>query len=164
MFKHFVQQLREQLKNIPAVNETMTLVPPASGSQPAINQTHPLVLAYVGDAVYELCVRIYLLQHETKVHYLHKAATRLVKAATQAAILKSLEGEFTEEERVIARRGRNAKVGHTPKNAAMIDYRHATGFECLLGYLFLTQQDERLMEILHRAVEEGQRITILMEK
>jgi ribonuclease III family protein len=164
MFKYFLQQLREQLKNIPVVDETATPVPLAAGFLPAINQTHPLVFAYVGDAVYELFVRVYLLQHETKVHCLHKAATRLVKAATQAAILKSLEVEFTEAERVIARRGRNAKAGHTPKNATMIDYRHATGFECLLGYLLLTQQDERLVKILHRSVEEGQRATTSTEK
>jgi len=80
----------------------------------------------------------------------------LVKASTQAAILKTLEIELTEEELAASRRGRNAKVGHTPKNAAMIDYRHATGFECLLGYLFLTRQEERLMDLLRRAVEEGQ--------
>jgi ribonuclease III family protein len=164
MFKHFAQQLRERLKNIPSVDEARPPVLMSPGTLPAINQTHPLVLAYVGDAVYELFVRIYLLQHETKVHYLHKAATGLVKAATQAGILKSLEVEFTEDERVVARRGRNAKVGHTPKNAAMIDYRHATGFECLLGYLFLTQQDERLLEILHRSIEEGQRIITSIEK
>lgn len=135
-----------------------TPVPAATGSLPTTNQLHPLVLAYVGDAIYEVYVRTHLLQWETKVRNLHKLATGLVKASTQAAILKIIEAELTENERAVARRGRNAKVGHTPKNAVMIDYRHATGFEALLGYLLLSEQDERLLEVLLRSVEEGQRI------
>jgi len=135
-----------------------TSVPAATGSLPTVNQLHPLVLAYVGDAVYELYVRTYLLQWETKVRNLHKMATGLVKASTQAAVLKGIEADLTEEENAVARRGRNAKVGHTPKNAVMIDYRHATGFEAMLGHLFLTEQDERLLEVLHRSVVEGQRV------
>jgi ribonuclease III family protein len=136
--------------------QPLTPVPVATGSLATVNQMHPLVLAYVGDAIYELYVRTYLLQRETKVRNLHKMATELVKASTQAAILKGLEADLTEDEKAAARRGRNAK-GHTPKNAAMIDYRHATAFEALLGYLFLTEQDERLLEVLHRSVEEGRR-------
>lgn len=132
-----------------------------TGTLSTANQLHPLVLAYVGDAIYELYVRTYLLQWETKVRNLHKMATELVKASTQAAILKGLEADLTEDEKAAARRGRNAKAGHTPKNAAMIDYRHATGFEALLGYLFLTEQDERLLEVLHRSVEVGQRLVLV---
>lgn len=123
-----------------------------------VRQMHPLVLAYVGDAIYELFIRLCALRHETKVRHLHRMVTGLVKASTQAGILKSLEPSLTEEEQVAAKRGRNAKVGHTPKNAAMIDYRLATGFEALLGHLFFTRQDARLLEILTVAVNEGQRI------
>lgn len=124
----------------------------------SVNQMHPLVLAYVGDAIYELYVRLFALQHETKVRHLHKMVTGLVKASTQAGILKSIESELTQDEQIAAKRGRNAKVGHTPRNAAMIEYRLATGFETLLGYLFFTRQDERLLEILNLAINEGQRV------
>lgn len=157
MQRSILEHLRKKNTISNPIKQPLTPVPEAAGSLPAINQCHPLVLAYIGDAIYELYVRTYLLQQETKVRNLHKLATGLVKAATQAAILKGIDAVLTGDERAAARRGRNAKVGHTPKNAAMIDYRHATGFEALLGYLFLTEQDERLLEILQLSVAEGQR-------
>jgi ribonuclease-3 family protein len=121
-----------------------------------VDQLSPLVLAYVGDAVYELFVRTHLLRQEARVGDLHLAARELVRAATQARILRSLEPELREEEKRVARRGRNTKSGSIPKSATVSEYRHATGFECLLGYLFLTGQDDRLLELLTRAVEVGQ--------
>jgi ribonuclease-3 family protein len=158
MISNFMDELQHHLSNDTDTKHVESPASQTAGSFPAVTQTHPLVMAYVGDAIFELYVRAYYIQRETKVRNLHKLVTALVKAATQASILKTLEPELTEEEQVAARRGRNAKVGHTPKNAAMIDYRHATGFECLLGYLFLTQQNERLLGILERAVEVGQNI------
>lgn len=108
-----------------------------------------LVLAYIGDAVYELYVRLYLLEHGAgKVNRLHTEASALVKAASQARFLQQLDNLLTEEERNIAKRGRNAKGSHVPKNAAVTDYRRSTGFEALLGYLFLSRQEARIQELL----------------
>lgn len=155
---NFIELYRQQFNR---VNTSQVDEPPGAadaGCLCSVNQMHPLVLAYVGDAIYELYVRLFALQHETKVRHLHKMVTGLVKASTQAGILKSLESVLTEEEQIAAKRGRNAKVGHTPKNAAMIEYRLATGFETLLGYLFFTGQDARLLEILNLAVSEGQSV------
>jgi len=149
---NFLEFCRNQLAHISSVSQHVT------GERMQANQLHPLVLAYVGDAVYELFIRLVALRHETKVRHLHKMVTGLVKASTQAGILKNIEDQLTEEEQTAAKRGRNAKTGHTPKNATVLDYRLATGFEALLGYLFFTGDDDRLAEILNLAVSEGQRI------
>lgn len=117
-------------------------------------ETHPrelpsLVLAYIGDAVFELYVRLYLVKNGPgKVKALHDKATTLVKAASQADFLQRIEHLLTEEEQGVARRGRNAKSGHVPKNADTIDYRLSTGFEALLGYLFVIKNENRIMELL----------------
>lgn len=155
---NFLDFCRHQFNKVNPIQNSVTPEPAATGSLYPVNQMHPLVLAYVGDAIYELYIRLVVLQYETKPRYLHKMTTGLVKASTQAGILKSIEAELTEEEQIAAKRGRNAKVGHTPKNAAVIEYRLATGFEALLGYLFFTGRDERLLEILNIAIREGQRL------
>lgn len=109
----------------------------------------PLALAYIGDAVYELYVRQYLIQQGiTKVNDLHRQAVKFVKATTQSAIIHHLEDKLTEAEKRIVKKGRNAKSGKIPKNTELIDYRYSTGFESLLGYLHLSQQHKRLEEIL----------------
>ncbi|HOB82759.1 MAG TPA: Mini-ribonuclease 3 [Peptococcaceae bacterium] len=111
----------------------------------------PLVLAYIGDAVYELYVRSFLVsQGRVKVDQLHREATALVNAGAQARCFHRLEELLTDEEKNIVRRGRNAKTSHVPKNAEMIDYHLSTGFEALLGYLFLTGQEERLKALITR--------------
>lgn len=119
----------------------------------------PLALAYIGDAVYELYVRLLLVAHgPNKMKDLHRQAVSYVKAGTQAAFLKELEPMLTEEELKIVRWGRNAKSGHVPKNAAVVDYRHSTGFEALLGFLYLKGSDKRLLQILEKLgqlIEEG---------
>ena len=108
----------------------------------------PLVWAYVGDAVYELYIRTNLVNN-TKLnpHKLHVEAIKYVKAQAQAKILKTITEILTEEEKDIVRRGRNAQNHHLPKNANLDEYSHATAFEALIGYLYLTTQDERLREI-----------------
>lgn len=109
----------------------------------------PLVLAYVGDAVYELYVRSFLVaQGKLKVNKLHQETTGLVNAGAQARYLHQMEDILTEEEKGVARRGRNVKTTHVPKNADMIDYHLSTGFEALIGYLFLAGQEERLNRIM----------------
>lgn len=114
----------------------------------------PLVLAYMGDAIYEVFVRSYLIKRgRMPVNELHRAATRYVKAKAQAEIVHALEELLTEEEWQVVKRGRNQKSATTPKNAALIDYKYATGFEALLGYLFFCGREQRLMEIMAKAVE-----------
>ena len=108
-----------------------------------------LVLAYVGDAVYELAVRSLLVaEGSVKVRRLHQEAVGYVNASAQAEALRILEGCLTEEEAAVVRRGRNTKSAHTPRNAGVIDYRHSTALECLIGYLFLNGNGQRLEEIL----------------
>lgn len=109
----------------------------------------PLVLAYIGDAVYEILIRTKIVNGGSRqVNKLHKQSSELVKAATQAKILMALEEELTEEERAVYKRGRNAKSGTMAKNATMKDYRMATGFEALVGYLYLSEQLDRLVVLV----------------
>ncbi|MFZ5353489.1 MAG: Mini-ribonuclease 3 [Bacillota bacterium] len=118
-----------------------------------IRMYNPLVLAYVGDAVYELYIRTQLVSSGSmQVAKLHKRSINYVKAKSQAEILSGIEDILTEEELDIVRRGRNTKSATVPKNADISDYRYATGFESLLGYLYLIGSIERLMEILNRVM------------
>lgn len=118
-----------------------------------INMLSPLQLAYVGDAVYELLVRTYLLSKRFSVHELHNEAIKYVRAEAQADIVHKLLDTLTEEELSIVKRGRNAKTGTMPKNASMIDYKYATGFESLIGYLYLKGQDVRIEELFQKVEE-----------
>lgn len=118
---------------------------------PAKDPRHisPLVLAYVGDTVYDLFVRTKLiLSSDATAHGLHVQATRLVCAKAQAAALYALLDKLDEEELAVYKRGRNSHMGTVPKNAAIVDYRAATGLEALLGYLYLSGRDERLSELM----------------
>ncbi|MFS0724496.1 Mini-ribonuclease 3 [Paenibacillus sp. 1P07SE] len=120
------------------------------------NQMNPVVLAYIGDAVYELLVRQYLLSKPNhKLHHLHSQAVSFVSAKAQSALLRRLQPLLTEEEADIVRRGRNAKSGAPPKNADVQEYRLATSFECLLGYLYCQKRTERLHELLAYAWPEA---------
>lgn len=113
----------------------------------------PLALAYIGDAVYEVFVRKQLIENsDLSVHKLHEKATRFVKANSQAKIVMALQKELTEEEWGIVKKGRNQKSKTMPKNSTVSDYRYATGFEALLGHLFINRRMERLMEIMDKAV------------
>lgn len=108
----------------------------------------PLVLAYVGDAVYELYVRGYVLHYgNAPVNKLHQRSRELVKAAGQTAFYHRVEGMLTEEEAAVFKRGRNAKSHTMAKNADMMDYRIATGVEALFGYLYLAGELKRLGEL-----------------
>lgn len=115
-----------------------------------------LVLAYIGDAVYELAVRTLLIsQGSVKVNRLHQEAVQYVNAAAQAKALRALEGKLNEREAAVARRGRNTKSAHVPRNADVLDYRQSTALECLIGYLYLKRDTERLAEILRTALQVG---------
>jgi len=114
----------------------------------------PAQLAYAGDAVYELLVRSYVINsQDTNVNKMHKMTVKFVKAKAQAYIVNILENELTQDEKRIVKRGRNAKVTSSPKNAELMDYRYATGFEALLGYLYLNNELDRLMELFNRIIE-----------
>ena len=118
-----------------------------------------LVLAYVGDAVYELAVRSHLVSSGiSRVNRLHDEAVKYVHAGAQAKIVRQLEGSLTGEETAVFRRGRNAKSAHTPRSAGVIDYRQSTAFECLIGYLYLKGDTTRLEEILTLALEMGREL------
>ena len=115
----------------------------------------PLTLAYIGDAIYELVIRTILVEKgNTQVNKLHKRASRLVKASAQSEMIEKLKPHLTEEEMAVFKRGRNAKSYTMAKNATMSDYRRATGFEALMGYLYLTEQWERMLELIKLGMTE----------
>lgn len=117
----------------------------------------PLTLAYIGDAVFELVVRTVLVERKNmQPEKLHKAATKIVKAETQAKMIEVLKEDLTEKELSIYRRGRNAKAVTRAKNATMSEYRRATGFEALMGYLYLNGETERMLELIHAGVEKAE--------
>ena len=115
---------------------------------------NPLQLALIGDAVYELFIRNYILANnvELTAHKIHVKAIGYVKEKSQSTIMHLLEEELTEEESYIFKRGRNTKSATVPKNADVRDYRMATGFESLIGYLHLIGNYERLNYIMNKAV------------
>lgn len=115
----------------------------------------PLALAYIGDSVYELYIREkLLLSGVTNVHLLHGKAVGYVKAKAQAEGLRRIMDILTEEELNIVKRGRNAKSYTIPKNADVQDYRHATGLEALIGYLYLKGDTDRLMFLMEQLVSK----------
>ncbi|HIT07133.1 MAG TPA: ribonuclease III [Candidatus Scybalocola faecipullorum] len=118
----------------------------------------PLTLAYIGDAVYEIIIRTMIIEKgNAPVNKLHKRCASLVKASAQAALVLKIEPLLTEDEMHIFKRGRNAKSYTTAKNASMIDYRMATGFEALVGYLYLNGKFERLFELIKEGLEQQER-------
>lgn len=117
----------------------------------------PLTLAYIGDAIFELVVRTVLVERKnTQPEKLHKAATKIVKAETQALMIEALKEDLTEEEMAVFKRGRNAKAVTRAKNATMSEYRRATGFEALMGYLYLKGEISRMIELIHLGVEKAE--------
>ncbi|MHC8515165.1 Mini-ribonuclease 3 [Sporosarcina sp. ITBMC105] len=121
-----------------------------------VKQLNALALAYMGDAVYEQAIREHLLRSgRVKPNILHKEATKYVSAKAQAASVKMMQqdGFLTEEEEAVLRRGRNAKSGSVPKNTDVVTYNHSSGFEAVLGYLYLLGKHERVEEIITKTVQ-----------
>ena len=117
----------------------------------------PLTLAYIGDAIFELVIRTVLVERKnTQPEKLHKAATKIVKAETQALMIEALKESLTPEEMSAYKRGRNAKAVTRAKNATMADYRKATGFEALMGYLYLKGDMARMIELIHLGIEKAE--------
>lgn len=126
-------------------------VPEARFAEIPPDRLPPLVLAYIGDAFFNLYVRTKLLYYEQgRVRVLHNHGAKMVSATLQAIALKELEPQLTESESDIVRRGRNAK-STVPKSASVGDYRYSTGFEALLGYLYLSDNGSRLTELADQA-------------
>jgi len=118
------------------------------------NMYSPLNLAYIGDGVYDLIIRSKVLNEgNVQVNKIHKKVSSLVKAETQSAMIKVIEELLDEKELAIYKRGRNAKSFTSAKNASINDYRRATGFEALVGYLFLEGQYERMLTLIKSGLE-----------
>ena len=115
----------------------------------------PLTLAYIGDCVYDLVIRTVVVERGNEpANKLHKKTVAYVKAQTQAAMIEALLPYLTEEEEAVYKRGRNAKSYTSAKNASIGDYRKATGMEALVGYLYLTGQEARIMELIKTGLKE----------
>ena len=120
----------------------------------AILNTNLLPLAFIGDSVHTLFVRESVLNlPNRKIENYHTLASYYCKASSQAKILQLLQEQLTEEEQEIVRRGRNAKPKHSAKNASSAEYSYATAFEVLIGFLYLSENKERLNEILNLSIK-----------
>ena len=119
------------------------------------NTYSPLALAYIGDGVYEIFVRTYVMNKGNRpVNKMHKASRELVRASSQAKMYHLIEELLTEEEQAVLRRGRNAKSISTPKNGDITEYRHATGLEALIGYLYIEGKIDRIKELIDTGLEK----------
>lgn len=118
-------------------------------------QLSPLNLAFIGDCIYEIFVRETLVTDANRpVNDLHKESVKFVSAKAQTVAFHKIEGALTEDEMAIFKRGRNAKVGHNPKSASQSEYHIATGVEALFGYLYLTEQMDRIKQLFKIICED----------
>jgi len=122
-------------------------------SSEEIRMLNPLVLAYIGDSVFDLFIKSYIVsKSRANVNKINKMVVSFVKAKSQSIIINSLFEELTEEEKKIVKRGRNTKSYTSAKNASLVDYKLATGFEALIGFLYLSRDNERLNEIIEFSI------------
>lgn len=127
------------------------------GGEIDIRTYSPLTLAYIGDAVFEIIVRTLIVEKgQRAANTLHKHTTKIVCAQTQAKMIDAVYEYLTEEEQDIYRRGKNTKLHSTARNASLADYRRATGFEALCGYLFLKDDTRRITQLVSQAIEAAQ--------
>ena len=114
-----------------------------------IREYSPLTLAYIGDCVYDLVIKSLVINAGNKqVNKLHQETSKLVQASTQSLMMRTMQEHLTEEEHAVYKRGRNAKSVSPAKNQSITDYRRATGFEALLGYLYLKKDYKRLLDLV----------------
>ncbi len=119
-----------------------------------VRMLNPLKLAYLGDVVFEMYIRVYLINKVVLTpHEMSKKAIQYVKASSQASLIIGIKEQLSEEEWTLVKRGRNQKSSTVPKNALMSDYRYATGFESLIGYLHLLGREQRIIEIIKMGIE-----------
>lgn len=120
-----------------------------------VKEYSPLVLAYIGDAVYEVLVRQYIVScGNAPVNVLNRRARSMVNAAAQSAVYEKIKSVLTEEEDSVYKRGRNAKSHTAAKNQSISDYRRATGIEALFGYLYLEGRNDRISELFKLCLSE----------
>lgn len=114
----------------------------------------PLTLAFIGDSIFDLVVRTAVVESgNAPVNKLHKRVSKLVQASAQADLYFEIKEQLTEEEMTVFKRGRNAKSFTSAKNAGIVEYRTATGVEALIGYLYLTDQTQRMMELIKQGLK-----------
>ena len=124
------------------------------GKKQDVRTYSPLTLAYIGDAVYDLIIRTVVVERANRpAGELHRITVRYVSAEAQSRIVETLLESFTEEELSVYRRGRNSKPHTMSKNASPADYLKATGFEAVLGYLYLQDKMERVLELVKKGTE-----------
>ena len=122
-----------------------------------LREYSPLVLAYIGDDVYDLIVRTVLVKNRNmQVNKLHRQASKQVKASAQAEVVDKIMPLLTQEEVQIYKRGRNAHSYTKAKNATTLDYRKATGLEALMGYLYLKKDIKRIIDLIYAGLYEEQ--------
>lgn len=123
--------------------------------EPDLRTYSPLTLAYIGDAVFEIVIRTILVKKgNCPVNQLHQRSISLVKAGAQSDMIRKIEPVLSEEEHSVYKRGRNAHSATMAKNASMGDYRRATGFEALMGYLYLKKEYGRMLELIRLGIGE----------
>lgn len=128
------------------------------------NAYSPLQLAYIGDAVYEVLIRSIVMKGgRSQMNKMHKKTSSLVQASAQSHLIQVIMEDLTPEEAAVFKRGRNAKSGTMAKNQSMSDYRRATGFEALMGYLYLTGQTGRIYELVTAGLDRMQVIRVTEE-
>ena len=115
----------------------------------------PLTLAFLGDCIFDLVIRTVIVERGNRAtDSLHKQKSEIVKASAQSSMVEAILEDLTEMELTVYRRGRNAKSYTSAKNASISDYRRATGFEALMGYLYLTNQEDRMIELIKTSMEK----------
>ena len=144
MEESLTQNLTESIKNVLGLKE----ISPA--------QLSPLVLAYIGDSIFDLVIKTYLLDTKgnMQVNKLNRFASNIVKAQSQSEMIGIIEPLLSPAEEVVYKRGRNAKSYTSAKNASISDYRRATGFEALMGYLYLEGEYERMIQLIKAGLDK----------
>lgn len=124
------------------------------GKEQDIRTYSPLTLAYIGDAIYDLVIRTVVVERANRPNGdLHHITVKYVNAGAQAKMIEALQDKLTEEEQIVYRRGKNSKPHTMAKNATPADYRKATGFEAVMGYLYLKGETERMLELIRTGIE-----------
>lgn len=144
MEESLTQNLTESIKNVLGLKE----ISPA--------QLSPLVLAYIGDSIFDLVIKTYLLDTKgnMQVNKLNRFASNIVKAQSQSEMIGIIEPLLSQAEEAVYKRGRNAKSYTSAKNASISDYRRATGFEALMGYLYLEGEYERMIQLIKAGLDK----------
>lgn len=143
------------------IDKTKDLLTQANlGKTPNVREYSPLALAYIGDAVYEVMIRTVILGiGNARVNRYHQGTKAFVQAKGQAAFYNHIKDILTEKEEDIFKRGRNAKSSSSSKSTDILTYRHATGLEALIGYLYIDEKVDRIVELMEyglEKIEEGQ--------